>query len=388
MLGSFFYGYMCTQVLGGWLAARYGGKHVFGLGVLATSVLTLLTPAAARAGLPVLLAVRVLEGAFEGVTFPAFNQVLGLWVPRHQLTRFSTFVYAGALFGTIVSNPVSGWLCGLRPGSVPGCTFCTGWPAVFYLFGTMGLLWYAVWIVVFTSHPEHDISVTVAELTYIRSGQVDATPPPLRKYGRSIDGDGDGYGYGTVQVADGSEAEPLLAVPTPGLDIGPEPATLSRPGPPWLEFAGSGAVWSIVVANTVANWGFYNLLTCMPQYMKSVLGLDIATLGALSSLPYVCSFCAGIGIGQLADVARASGIRTVVVRKTLFALGLAVTSGGLLLLTYIPDLSNKSAIILLCFAMSGNGIGNGGWLVRLSALFCWVVLMPACSLQWCKALQW
>lgn len=75
MLGSFFYGYICTQILGGWLATRFGGKHVYGVGVLVTSVLTLLTPWAADVGVEVLVTLRVLEGIGEGVTFPAFNQV-------------------------------------------------------------------------------------------------------------------------------------------------------------------------------------------------------------------------------------------------------------------------------------------------------------------------
>ena len=36
VLSSFFYGYLATQVLGGWLADRYGGKVVLGFGVLKT----------------------------------------------------------------------------------------------------------------------------------------------------------------------------------------------------------------------------------------------------------------------------------------------------------------------------------------------------------------
>ena len=35
ILGSFFYGYLCSQIIGGYLATRFGGKHVFGIGVSA-----------------------------------------------------------------------------------------------------------------------------------------------------------------------------------------------------------------------------------------------------------------------------------------------------------------------------------------------------------------
>jgi MFS family permease len=53
ILGSFFYGYILSQVLGGYIATRIGGKHVFGVGVLMTSILTILTPFAAKSGVGV-----------------------------------------------------------------------------------------------------------------------------------------------------------------------------------------------------------------------------------------------------------------------------------------------------------------------------------------------
>ena len=63
ILASFFFGYVITQLPGGWLGARFGGKYLFGLGVLCTSVLTIFTPLAARhsAGM-LLILVRILEG--------------------------------------------------------------------------------------------------------------------------------------------------------------------------------------------------------------------------------------------------------------------------------------------------------------------------------------
>lgn len=65
VLASFFYGYIVTQIPGGILAERYGGKWVLGLGCLGTTVLTLVTPIAAYQSLGLLVAVRVLEGFGE-----------------------------------------------------------------------------------------------------------------------------------------------------------------------------------------------------------------------------------------------------------------------------------------------------------------------------------
>lgn len=47
------------------LTQKYGGKHVFGVGIVMTAVLTILTPLAARTGPEYIIAVRVLEGVGE-----------------------------------------------------------------------------------------------------------------------------------------------------------------------------------------------------------------------------------------------------------------------------------------------------------------------------------
>ena len=65
ILGSFFYGYIFTQLPGGWLATYLGGKWVFGIGILTTSLLTIITPFAARQSVYLLVAVRIVEGIGE-----------------------------------------------------------------------------------------------------------------------------------------------------------------------------------------------------------------------------------------------------------------------------------------------------------------------------------
>ena len=65
MLSSFFYGYIITQIPGGLLAQRIGGRWVFGIGIVMTAVLTLLTPIAAYTSVWLLVAIRALEGFFE-----------------------------------------------------------------------------------------------------------------------------------------------------------------------------------------------------------------------------------------------------------------------------------------------------------------------------------
>ena len=62
ILSSFFYGYIVTQIPGGILATKYGGKHVYGIGVLITLIATLLVPIAARTHAYLLIVLRIIMG--------------------------------------------------------------------------------------------------------------------------------------------------------------------------------------------------------------------------------------------------------------------------------------------------------------------------------------
>ena len=65
VLSAFFLGYAGTQLIGGTLADRYGGKTVLTAGVLCWSAFTFLTPDAAMLGSGTLISCRVLMGLGE-----------------------------------------------------------------------------------------------------------------------------------------------------------------------------------------------------------------------------------------------------------------------------------------------------------------------------------
>ncbi|CAE8599951.1 unnamed protein product, partial [Polarella glacialis] len=76
VLASFFAGYAGTQLLGGQLADKLGGKAVLATGLAVWSLATFVTPAVAAAGAAPLIAVRVLLGLGEGVAFPAVHSII------------------------------------------------------------------------------------------------------------------------------------------------------------------------------------------------------------------------------------------------------------------------------------------------------------------------
>ena len=62
ILGYFFKGYVLTNFFGGRLADSYGGKKVYGFGVLLTALLAMILPAAARHSADAFGYVRLLQG--------------------------------------------------------------------------------------------------------------------------------------------------------------------------------------------------------------------------------------------------------------------------------------------------------------------------------------
>jgi MFS family permease len=82
VLAAFFYGYITTQILGGTLAQRIGGKFLLLFGIFWTALLTLLTPIATIAGdYGAIVAVRLLEGIGE-VSKQSFMLSVGRHVSR------------------------------------------------------------------------------------------------------------------------------------------------------------------------------------------------------------------------------------------------------------------------------------------------------------------
>ncbi|XP_056154475.1 sialin isoform X2 [Lampris incognitus] len=156
LLGAFFFGYLFTQIPGGYLSGHYGGSIFLGGGVLGTAALTLLTPLAAQWGSYWLFALRALEGFGEGVTFPAMMAMWARWAPPLERSRLMTLSGAGANFGAFVALPLTGYICQTL-----------GWPAVFYCCGAAGCLWSVFWFILVSDDPRIHRRISKEERDYI-----------------------------------------------------------------------------------------------------------------------------------------------------------------------------------------------------------------------------
>lgn len=77
------------------LAERFGGKWVMGVGCFVCSLLTIATPLAVADDAAGLIAIRIAEGIFQGVTIPAAFSALPQWLPEQERGLLTAMVLSG-----------------------------------------------------------------------------------------------------------------------------------------------------------------------------------------------------------------------------------------------------------------------------------------------------
>ncbi|NBC23305.1 MAG: MFS transporter [Gammaproteobacteria bacterium] len=259
VLASFFVGYLLLQVAGGRLADRFGGKVVLGAGVLAWSLFTVLTPPAAYLGFGVLIAVRILMGTGEAVTFPSIYTIYSRWVPLTERSRAVALANSGIPLGTVFALVVTPWI-----------VQAFGWEWAFYLFGAVGGLWWIAWYLQVTSKPADHPRIDAQELAEITDG------------------------------------------------ITPQNEAVSVP---WKALFKSMPVWAIIVAHFCNNWSLYVLLSWLPTFVNQGLGVDYAAVGWVTMIPHIASFIFLNVAGNIADRLIASGMDVGRVRKLMQSIG-------------------------------------------------------------------
>ncbi|CAG2167971.1 unnamed protein product [Oppiella nova] len=112
ILGCYFYGNIVLQVPAGALAELFGAKWIFGSSMLITAVLSMLGPVVGRWGYIPFLVTRILQGLAQGVILPSMNAMIARWMPRLERSRGISIIFAGAAIGSVVTLPLTGYLCG------------------------------------------------------------------------------------------------------------------------------------------------------------------------------------------------------------------------------------------------------------------------------------
>ena len=296
VLSSFFAGYMVTQVLGGWLAQKWGGKAVLGFGVLWWSAFTILTPLSAMTSFPVLIATRIAMGLGEGVAFPSVYHMFGRWVPAKERSRAASFNLAASPLGTLTAIIVTPWLA-----------VEYGWPSVFYVFGAVGIVWLVFWRMLVTDTPALDKRMGESERALFQQEEEQG----------------------------GNKAIP------------------------WREILTQKPVWAIIIAHFSNNWGLYVLLSWLPSYFSSQLGIGLRSVWIYVAPPWIAAFIMGNLVGVLADRLIEKGWTVTRVRRFMQAIGSAGPALALIALASVKDAN--TAVILLTLSMGLSSFSFAGF---------------------------
>lgn len=127
VLGSYFWGYLLTQVPAGYLAGRFGARFIYGGAIFMSSVVTLFLPMSAGVHWMLFAGLQILVGTAHGAIWPCLSVIGAHWAPLHERGKLMSIMNVGAQVGNVLILSTGGFMCS---GSVLG-----GWPLIFYSTG-------------------------------------------------------------------------------------------------------------------------------------------------------------------------------------------------------------------------------------------------------------
>ncbi|XP_077981495.1 uncharacterized protein LOC144436551 [Glandiceps talaboti] len=276
VLSSFAFGYISSQIIGGRTAQRFGGKITLGIAVLVWSLATFFTPFfGPYSGLVILS--RIILGFAEGFCLPTIYHIFSLCITVEERSRaFGYLVASGSVGQTIAAV-----ICPRLP-----------WPIMFYSFGSMGILWIAIWVLLYNENSTE------------------------------------------------ADTEMLLM-----------PKVDTRHSVHWTGYISHKSLWAIYAAHFAMNWSNYIILSWLPTYLARRLGANRHDI-SFTALPYVMNSLVGVAAGHYADSLISKRQWTVLsVRRLMTTIGLLGPAVFILLFGKM-----QSVLLAVCFVSISLGL--------------------------------
>jgi MFS family permease len=148
---AFNYAYAPFQLVGGWIADRYGSRLTLAVCAIAWAVTTMATGAVG--GLLTLFAVRFCLGMGEGATLPAATRALSKWTTEAKRGFGMGLTHAAGRIGAGVTAPIVAFLITVM-----------SWRMIFVLLGIVSALWSIWWLWYFRDEPGDHAQISREEL--------------------------------------------------------------------------------------------------------------------------------------------------------------------------------------------------------------------------------
>jgi MFS family permease len=281
VVGAFSLAYAAFEIPTGMWGDRFGARRVITRIVLWWSAFTALTGVVRSFG--VLVAIRFLFGVGEAGAFPNISGVVSRWFPAKERARTQGWIWTATRLGGASSAIL-----------VVPLQAAYGWRTAFWIFGSVGIFWVAIWYWWYRDSPAEKAGITQKELD-----EIGVQPVPQRRM------------------------------------------------PPWRQLLGSANVRAIMLMYFCYCYAGYFFISWLPTFLVKSRGFSERDLVVFTPLPFLFGAVSNLAGGFTGDylVGRIGLLRA----RRLIGVG-ALTASGCLVLSASVAPGKYSAIILLSLA--------------------------------------
>lgn len=237
VFSAFAYPYAAMQIMGGWLADKFGPRKVLIVLSIIWGVATLLTGFVGS--IAALLVMRFALGLGEGGAFPTATRAFTYWMPITQRGFAQGITHSFSRLGGAVTPPLVVLIIALA-----------GWRESFIVLGVVSLAWTVLYFFVFRDTPEEHPRITPEELAEINEGRV----------------------------------------------IKPKKAKTKTPWGRLIK-----GMWKVTFVDFCYGWSLWVYLTWLPSYLKDARGFDLKQMALFTALPLLAGVVGDTLGGMVSD---------------------------------------------------------------------------------------
>jgi len=284
-LSAFILSYGLFQVPLGLWGDKAGQRKVLSIIVLWWSMFTIFTGMAG--GFAALIIIRFLFGVGEAGAYPCMTGTIGLWFPKTETAKAQGYIWAASRVGGALTHFI-----------VIPVIIAFGWRTAFYILGSLGIIWVAVWYFWFRDYPAQMKGIKEAEIKEI--------------------------GVGAIH--------------------------LKKVKTPWKEILSKRQFWILIAMYWFYAWGSWFFFSWFPTFMEQGRAFSKSQLTYAIAVPFLMSMIGNIAGGYLSDkLSIKYGLK--IGRRVLGITGLLASAVFMFLAGFIPGKVEVFVFLSLCFGV-------------------------------------
>ena len=301
ILSAFRWGYSLFQIPGAWLGDKIGPRRALPLIVTWWSLFTSFT-ALTVTGTQMLVC-RFLFGMGEAGAFPIATRSLSRWMLPSERGYAQGITHAGSRLGQAFTPPI-----------VVAMIAAWGWRSPFWAFGSMGIVWAALWYFWYRDTPREHAAVNQAE--------------------RDL-----------IEGAVGASKKTSGAVP-------------------WRAILHSHTLWTLAAMYFCYGYCIAVYQDWLPTYLNKARGFNLKQMGFYAMLPLLAGTVGDLVGGVASDYIAKRTADLKLARRCVGAFGFLLAAAGILPATFTPD--PYLCVVYTCIAMFGLELTVGvSWAIPL-----------------------